>query len=146
MPKEIFKFLFIAPFQILKTYRTTCHSEKSSAHWRGNPHPLKSLLLEEKVAERKRGRMRCKTVGYSNNTSSVTFGDSFSSRRSLRRTDCHNQCAHWFRNDTCGVGIRNRAINTNLAYLLFLLDNFHSFYIIAIAYCNFVFGVPAVTG
>ena len=44
----------------------------------------KSLLLEEKVAERKRGRMRCKTVGYSNNTSSVTFGDSFSSRRSLR--------------------------------------------------------------
>jgi hypothetical protein len=46
--------------------------------------PFKSLLLEEKVAERKRGRMRC--ICCSNmkeDTSSVTFGDSFFSRRSL---------------------------------------------------------------
>ena len=33
-----------------------------------------------------------------------------------RRTDCHNQCAHWFRNDVVvTIDLPNSSINRNLS-------------------------------
>ena len=88
--------------RILFAAHPLCHPERSEAE---SKDPFsQSLLLEEKVPERMRGRMRwsakqnCTFLtplrGY---TSSVSSADSFSSRRSLSEWQCPSPTVCWSR-------------------------------------------------